>query len=106
MVNPELTKIKEKVATVQQWTERAILAIYKLQTVDEQAVGHTKVHNAVGFSGPDSELLTSFAQGIERYGHLTPKQLFIAQKKMPKYAGQLCDIAQIPRTIKKTRSLK
>lgn len=104
MINPELTKIKEKVATDARWTERAILAIYKLQTREEQAKGFTKVHNSVGFTGPDGEIFSSFAQWIKLHGHLTSKQLFIAQKKMPKYAGQLCDLAQIPRTVKKPRS--
>jgi hypothetical protein len=103
MTNPRLIEIKEKVATDPRWTERAILAIYKMQTREEQAKGVTKVHNGIGFTGPDGEIFSSFAQWIKLHGHLTPKQLFIAQKKMPKYAGQLCDIAEIPRTIKKPR---
>lgn len=102
MVNPKLTAIREKVGTDQRWAERAILAIYKNQTSEEQAIGDTKVHNSIGFTGTDGYILSSFATQLLRGRTLSEKQLTIAFKKMPKYAGQLCDIAGIPRTVKKS----
>ena len=68
---------------------RAILVIYSYQTDNEKAWGETKYDNGMGFNGLDANLLSSFAQQYEQRHFLTDKQLFIARKKMPKYAGQL-----------------
>jgi hypothetical protein len=101
MINPKLLEFKEKVASDPRWTERAILAIFKLQTPEEQQHEQTVEHNNIGFTGADGEYLSSLAKQLLKGYHLSTKQLAIAQHKMPKYAGQLCDIAGIPRTIKK-----
>jgi len=73
---------------------RAILAIYARQTASEQATQQTKDHNNIGFTGVDAELLSSFAEGIKKYGRLTDRQKVYAEKKMPKYWRQLKDIAE------------
>lgn len=72
---------------------KAVVLLYRRQTADEQRVGETRHRNGVGFNGTDAQILSSFAKFYMRTGFLTPKQLFIARKKMPKYAGQLADIA-------------
>ena len=97
MSNKELTKaaIKEKVQTDRSWTERAIVVLYKYQTLDEQRDGETHDNNAVGFSGPDAHILSEFARWINSGKHLTPKQLILAQNRIGKYAGQLLKIAQV-----------
>lgn len=86
---------KAKIATDSRWTRNALLAIYKYQTEHEKTVAETVDHNGVGFSGTDSNILTSFAKGIqERNMIFSPKQLAVAQKLMPKYAGQLVRIVR------------
>ena len=72
---------------------KAVVKIWEYQTADEQRVGETKEHNGVGFNGLDANILSSFAEFYKRTGFLTPKQIVIARKKMMKYAGQLCRIA-------------
>jgi hypothetical protein len=71
----------------------AVCALYERQTRDEQAIGETVVHNKVGFSGCDAEILSSFAKFCKKTGFLTPKQTALARKKLPKYRKQLAAIA-------------
>jgi hypothetical protein len=86
--------IKTKLLTDQRWLMRGIVAIFEKQTYDEQQTEQTKEHNGVGFTGVDAELMSSFAKQIKAGRTLTTKQLAFAQKKMPKYAGQLLQIAK------------
>ena len=97
----DLNLIKENVSSNPIWAERAIVALWRYQTAHEQIAGETNVKNGVGFNGNDAYILTSFAEQInrkERQGvpagrRLSPKQLVIAYKKLPKYAKQLFKIA-------------
>jgi hypothetical protein len=95
-----LTKefIKEKLVTDQRWLMRGITAIFEKQTYDEQQSETTKEDNGVGFNSTDAYILSSFAKQIKAGRTLSIKQLAIAQKKMPKYAGQLLNIAKTKRT--------
>ena len=89
-----IEEIKEKVATDSRWTERAILALYQRQTLDEQSTKETESHNGVGFNSIDAFILTDFAKWLIAGRHLTVKQLAVAQKKLPKYSKQLLDISK------------
>jgi hypothetical protein len=91
-----LTKeyIKTQLLADQRWLSRGIVAIFEKQTYDEQQTESTKEHNGVGFNGVDAEILSSFAKQIKAGRTLSTKQLTIAHKKMPKYAGQLLSIAK------------
>jgi hypothetical protein len=46
---------------------RFLLAMYKRQTADEQAQGFTKQDNGIGFSGIDSQFLSSVAARAQQY---------------------------------------
>lgn len=85
---------------------RGLEALYLRQTADERSSETTKYSNGVGFSGPDANILSSFARqiakwraekvetGLNQYPFpLSPKQLSLARYKVRKYAGQLADIA-------------
>ena len=80
---------KHAIANDVRWAERALLKIYAQQTQSEKSVGQTEENNGVGFSRYDSKFLSSVAEGVQKYGHMTPKQAKIVQKIMPRYAGQL-----------------
>lgn len=82
-------EVKNLISTNEKACLKALLLIYKNQTLDEQKSESTKYTNGVGFSGLDAELLSSFAKQVEQRGFLTPKQLVYCFKKMPKYAGQV-----------------
>jgi hypothetical protein len=90
--------IKDKLNTNQAWLERGIVAIWKYQTATEQRQDRTVEDNGVGFNGIDAKFLSSLAKWIQNSKfaegeRLSPKQAFVARKKMAKYAGQLARIA-------------
>ena len=100
--------IRSQLEKDDRWMLRGLVAIYAKQTSEEQVAMQTKEHNGVGFTGVDGEILTSFAQQVIRRDvakklttaqpvaateFLSPKQVIILRKKMPKYASQLLAIA-------------
>lgn len=96
----DLTTKKEKIAFIrdkllldQKWAVRGMLKIYDYQTASEQNIGATTDHNNVGFSGVDSEILSSFAEQVKKGRSLSEKQMTYVHKYMPKYAKQLQRIA-------------
>lgn len=89
-----IAHIKEMVAANGRWAVRALTHIYEYQTADEQESGFTRNLNGVGFSGADSEILSSFAEQVLKGRALSEKQMRIVFKKMPKYARQLMVIAE------------
>jgi len=68
---------------------RAMLTIYGYQTEEEVSEGRTIEHNGVGFSGCDSEILTSLCEQWIARRYLSEKQMRIVTRIMPRYAGQL-----------------
>jgi hypothetical protein len=97
---PEWTveEIRAKLEESNRWLQRGLLRIYAEQTLDEQATGITHEANGVGFNGVDSEILSSFAEQLQKRNwpegrDLSDKQLTIARKKMLKYSKQLAMFA-------------
>lgn len=84
---------------------RGVVAIYKRQTLSEQADGITKEHNGIGFTGVDAFILSSFATQILCGMKLSERQLTIARRKMPKYWRQLIEIAETNDRIKASIAL-
>lgn len=73
---------------------RAVIAIYKRQTADEQAAQITKVTNRIGFNQPDASYLSYCAQyALQRRKPLSGKHLDKARNKIKKYWKQLLEIA-------------
>ena len=87
------TMIQTKLNENQHWLERAILALYKRQTADEQERERTRHRNRIGFNSCDAPFLTSLAKWLLSGRHLTEKQCYKARIKVAKYAGQLARIA-------------
>jgi hypothetical protein len=97
--------IQDKIRTDVRWVIRTIEVLFNRQTSDEQRYGQTYVRNGRGFNGRDSELFTSFYHQIQKRkkvvnsggqpmnfdGFLSPKQLEISQKHLPKYWGQVLE---------------
>lgn len=86
-------KLKYQISVNPKKAQDALLEIYKHQTVSEQEQGYTQVNNGVGFSGVDSEFLSSLAESLIKYKRLSDKQNFYLMKIMPKYANQLIGIS-------------
>ena len=81
--------IKNQLATNQAWAIKALVKVYTLQTLDEQATGQTSNLNGVGFNGIDSQILSSFAEQVNKGRNLSAKQMAIVFKKMPRYHKQV-----------------
>jgi hypothetical protein len=91
MMNKQQTLevLQGKLRTDTRWAQRALLAIYRNQTEDEKVAADVKHHNSMGFRCMDSIILTSFANQLQQRGSLSPKQMSVVHKLMPKYARQL-----------------
>lgn len=85
--------LKKKLSSDPRWVKNALLRIYAFQTSEEQNSEQTYFHNGVGFTGADGEILSSFAKQLQRKGFLSPRQMRILYKKMPKYWKQILSIS-------------
>ena len=92
-----LAELKRRLATDDRWALRALTLVYRNQTADEQNAQQTIEHNGIGFSGPDAEILSSFAQQYQRRGRLSPKQMNLLKRKIPSYAKQVAHVADMTR---------
>jgi len=81
--------LRQRLASDPRWALRALMRIYQNQTADEQAHDAAIERNGIGFSGPDAEILSSFARQYLRRRSLSPKQMNLLQRKIPSYAGQI-----------------
>jgi hypothetical protein len=93
--------IRTKIGTDYRWSIKTLLLLYKNQTVEERRVEQTVQNNAVGFTGWDSKLMTSFAKQYISRCHqkhnkdaldanlLSTKQLEIVKSSMKKYWKQV-----------------
>lgn len=79
---------------------RALVALYKRQTSDEQNAEMTKYRNGRGFTAAHGEIGSSMAKFYLERGYLTPKQIAYWRKPTEKrsmrigvYVGQLVEIA-------------
>lgn len=96
-------EVRARVGSDPKWAQRAVVAIYRHQTMDEQAAGLTAHDNGIGFNNADARILTDFAKQIlglpgssgrpRLATPLTGRQLAVAYRLMPKYARQLHRIA-------------
>lgn len=85
--------LKTKLGSDPRWAKHALLKIFEFQTAEEKSAEHTRENNGIGFTGVDGEILTSFAKQLERKGYLSPKQMNLLFKKMPKYWKQILSIS-------------
>ena len=73
--------------------ERAVVAIYRRQTQDEQVSYETKHHNRVGFAACHARLGSYYANWILSGRHLSGSHVERARRMVRHYAGQLHQIA-------------
>lgn len=87
------SEIKENLRKSDKWVERAIVAIYDLQTESEKRAKGTNRYNGVGFNKVDAGFLSDLAESSKKYGGLTEAQIEYGREAIMKYAGQLTAIA-------------
>ena len=79
--------------------ERAMVAIYKRQTVGERSTERTIESNGVGFNAFHAKMGTYYAMWVEKGRQLTGRHLEAARKMSYTYVGQLLDIAEEKRQV-------
>ena len=84
-----IEQLRHRLASNDRWALRALLRIYQNQTTDEQYREATIERNGIGFTGPDAEILTSFARQYQRRGCLSERQMIILHRRIPVYARQI-----------------
>lgn len=84
-----IEQLRQRLASDPRWALRALMRIYQNQTADEQSSERTIERNGVGFSGPDAEILTSFARQYQRRGSLSERQMAVLIRRIPCYARQI-----------------
>jgi len=103
MANITKTQIRDyvrtKLGTDPRWAKAALLKIFEFQTAEEQSAERTHEHNGIGFTGVDGEILSSFAKQFRAKGYLSPKQMNLLFKKMPKYWKQIVSISDEEKII-------
>lgn len=92
--------IRSMITTNAEWSKRALIKIFENQTNDEQIKGETTIDNGVGFTGVDANILTSFANQLMQYNHLTDKQMNCLFKMIGKYATQIYNLSDEEKLIK------
>jgi uracil DNA glycosylase len=85
---------KQMLGSNERWAQRGLIVLLNAQTHEEQNMEATVEHNKVGFSAFDAEILTSIAKQLKDRGTLSPKQMALVFKRMPKYAGQLLKVSR------------
>lgn len=85
--------LKKQIATNDNKAIHALMTVYSYQTDQEQSNGHTIEYNGMGFSGVDSQILSSFAEQYHAKGFLSEKQMVLVKRLMPRYANQLLELS-------------
>lgn len=85
--------VQRQLRTNPSWALQGLTKIFDFQTEEEKEYESTHVHNGVGFTGADGEILASFAKQFKQRGSLSPKQMDLLYKKMPKYWKQIISIS-------------
>ncbi len=87
--------IQNKIKTDDRWLFRTLEVIYNRQTTEEQNSQSTMEHNNRGFTGVDGQILSSFQEQVvknrllNKPSLLSPKQMDMCRKKLPKYWKQV-----------------
>jgi len=84
-----IEQLRQRLASNDRWALRALMRIDQNQTADEQCRETTIERNGIGFTGPDAEILTSFACQYQRRGGLSERQMIILRRRIPAYALQI-----------------
>jgi len=92
--------VKEKILTSDNALKAALLRLYSWQTEDEKVTQETREANGKGFNGTDGAILSSFAEQLLKRGFLSPKQIAIARKKLPKYSRQIFEHQIVANRVK------
>jgi hypothetical protein len=74
-----------------------LLSILERQTAEEKECRSSLAVNGAGFTKPDAKILTGIAAFYKERKYITYRQEQVLRHRLPKYAGQLLKIADLPK---------
>ena len=86
---PKPTTVRSYLEMSDENVERALLALYSRQTESEQRGDYTAESNMVGFNMFDAPSLSRMAKKLLEGAKLSPGEVWMARRRLRKYAGQL-----------------
>ncbi len=98
--------IKHKLMFDNNWATKALMRIYEFQTMEEREKEMSIWENGVGFDSCDSFILSSIAEFYKKRNFITPKQMDVVHRCIPKYWRQIWDISDqdiMEKLIKESR---
>lgn len=81
--------VNAKLTSDQLFLEKALVALYMKQTLDEQRNEATHHQNNVGFNSADARKCSYCAAWVKSGRHLSGRFLGDMKKRLPKYAKQV-----------------
>jgi len=81
--------LKSRLGCDPNWAKRALFLIWSRQTAVEKESQITSDENGVGFGKFDAEILSSFAEQLSDSGSLSPKQMNVLFRRIPRYWKQI-----------------
>lgn len=87
--------LKDFIENNEDGLKRAIVLIYKRQTLDERQEKETKHENNIGFSKVDALCLGQIAEKIINNKELSNGEIAMSKNKMKKYWKQLMEISKL-----------
>lgn len=84
-----ISALRTQLSTNERQALKALVRLYDRQTRDEQEMEQTNHSNGKGFTGCDAKILTSLAKQYVAKKFLTPNQMVVLMRIIPKYARQL-----------------
>jgi hypothetical protein len=85
----KISTLKTTLASNKKAAIQALLTLNRLQTESERSLGVALKSNGVGFTGYDAPILSSMALQLSKRGNLSPKQMAVVHRLIPRYATQL-----------------
>lgn len=88
-----VNEIKENILKSDIWLNKAVLAIFNLQTLSEKSSENTHIYNNVGFSAFDAKRMSYYAKWLLSGKTLSGHHKDLARKRILRYIKQLTKIA-------------
>jgi hypothetical protein len=85
--------VQNKLSTERVWQVKALIAIFNRQTETEKQVESTLIHNDIGFTGCDGQILASFAKQWLSRKWLSEKQYYLLGRRIPRYWKQIYELS-------------
>ena len=89
--------LRQRLASDPRWALRSLPRRSQHHAAEKESQHPIIERNDIGFSGPDAEILSSFARQYQRRRSLSPKQMHLLQRKIPSYARQIVQCSDTAR---------